>query len=179
MCYSACIDAVLFFCKEILPLVRERVGKVEMWVVGRDPVPEIRALDGDGIHVTGQVEGIQPYYQRCTAVVVPLRAGGGTRLKILEAMALGRPVVSTSIGCEGLDVAPEKHLLVADDPEDFADATARLILDCGLNQRIVSEARQLVVDHYNWDAIASDLMHFYAEMTNADSASQATGRPRG
>ena len=90
--------------------------------------------------------------------------GGGTRLKILEAMALGRPVVSTSIGCEGLDVVDGEHLFIADQPEVFADRTMRLLTDAALRQRITQRARELVVNRYDWDDIARQLMRIYAEV---------------
>jgi len=106
-----------------------------------------------------------PTYHKSAICVVPLRAGGGTRLKILEAMALGRPIVSTSIGCEGLDVVDGKHLLIADSPEEFAEKTALLLQNRTLYQRIVANARQLVVDHYDWDMLAERLLQVYAEIT--------------
>jgi sugar transferase (PEP-CTERM/EpsH1 system associated) len=161
MRYSPCADAVLYFCNEILPLIRESLGEVEMWIVGIDPPPEVRALDGDGVHVTGRVESVVPYYQRADVAVVPLRAGGGTRLKILEAMALGRPVVSTTIGREGLDVTDGEHLLVADDPAAFADHAIRLLRDSDLYHMMTDRARHLVVSRYDWDAIADQLLDVY------------------
>lgn len=164
MGYPPCADAVLYFCQEILPLIRRKIAAVEMWIVGRNPRPEVLQLDGDGVHITGQVGEVLPYYQRSAVCVVPLRAGGGTRLKILEAMALGRPVVSTTIGCEGLDVVDGEHLMVADDPEQFAEKTVRLLTDRGLYQDITANGRQLVETHYDWDIISGQLMDMYAEM---------------
>jgi glycosyltransferase involved in cell wall biosynthesis len=111
--------------------------------------------------VTGRVEDILPFYQRTSICVVPLRAGGGTRLKILEGMALGRPVVTTSIGCEGLEAVHGKHLLIADDPAGFADHINRLMSDAALYRSIAQSARQFVESHYGWDAIAEKLMHLY------------------
>jgi len=165
MSYRPNGDAVLYFCREILPRIRRMIGEVEMWIVGKDPLPEVRQLNGDGVYVTGRVDDVVPYYSRSTACVVPLRAGGGTRLKILEAMALGRPVVSTSVGAEGLDVVDGEHLLIADSPEQFAEKTVRLLTDRALYQRITTNARQLVVTRYDWDAIAGQLMQIYAEMS--------------
>jgi glycosyltransferase involved in cell wall biosynthesis len=133
-----------------------------MWIVGTNPTPEVTQLDGDGVHVTGRVDDVVPYYSRSTACVVPLRAGGGTRLKILEAMALGRPVVSTSLGCEGLEVVDGEHLFIADSPEQIADKVVRLLADQALRERIASNARQLVVARYDWDVIADSLMRTYA-----------------
>lgn len=165
MSYPPCADAVLYFYREIFPLVRRMIGDVEMWIVGREPPPEVRRLSGDGVHVTGWVDDVVPYYSQSTVCVVPLRAGGGTRLKILEAMALGRPVVSTSIGCEGLDVIDGQHLLIADSPEQFAEKTVRLLKDRALYRHVTTHARQLVVDRYDWDMIAGQLMQIYAEMS--------------
>jgi glycosyltransferase involved in cell wall biosynthesis len=164
MGYPPCVDAVLYFCKEIFPLIRRRISAAELWIVGRDPRPEVLQLDGDGVHVTGQVEDVIPYYRQSAACVVPLRAGGGTRLKILEAMALGRPVVSTTIGCEGLDVVDGEHLLIADNPAQFAEKTVRLLTDRQLYQHISTRGRELVETCYDWDKIAGRLMGVYTEM---------------
>jgi sugar transferase (PEP-CTERM/EpsH1 system associated) len=164
MNYRANSDAALYLCRQVLPHIRRMVGQVEVWIVGIDPPPEVRRLSGDGVHVTGRVEDVVPYYSRSGVCVVPLRAGGGTRLKILEAMALGRPVVSTSIGCEGLDVVDGEHLLVADSPEQFAERTVRLLTDDALYQRIIANARQLVVTRYDWDAIARRMLDIYSQL---------------
>jgi glycosyltransferase involved in cell wall biosynthesis len=126
-----------------------------------DAGPEVRALAGDGIHVTGRVEDVRPYYVQGTASIVPLRAGGGTRLKVLEAMALGRPMVSTSVGCEGIDVVDGEHLLIADTADAFAEATIRLLRDADLRERIRGQARRLVEGKYSWDAIAEKLVEVY------------------
>jgi sugar transferase (PEP-CTERM/EpsH1 system associated) len=163
--YFPCVDAVIFFCNEVLPHIRRRVSNVEVWIVGSNPRPEVEELQQNGIHVTGRVDDVRPYYSRSTVCVVPLRAGGGTRLKILEAMALGRPVVSTSIGCEGLDVIDGEHLFIADHPEDFAEKTVRLLTDEPLRQSIINRARELVVSRYDWDIIANQLMQVYVEVT--------------
>jgi len=164
MSYAPCVDAALYFCSEILPRIQRMNSEVEMWVVGRDPLPEIMRLNGDAVRVTGRVDSVVPYYRRSTVCVVPLRSGGGTRLKILEAMALGRPVVSTAIGCEGLDVVNGEHLLIADSSEEFAEQTVRLLKDRSLYRRVTASARQLVVTHYDRDVIAAQLMQVYAEM---------------
>lgn len=164
MAYPPCIDAVLYFCSDILPLIRQAITPIELWIVGRNPPTEVRELNGNGVHVTGVVEDVVPYYQQSTVCVVPLRAAGGTRLKILEAMALGRPVVSTTIGCEGLDVIDGKHLLIADTPDQFAEITVRLLHDRQLYQYISANGRQVVEAHYGWDKIAERLMNVYQDM---------------
>jgi len=164
MSYAPCADGAIWFCNQILPHIRRELSEVEVWIVGISPPPGVIRLGGDGVHVTGRVEDVVPYYRRSTVSVVPLRAGGGTRLKILEAMALGRPVVSTSIGCEGLDVADGRHLLIADDPRQFAEKTVRLLTDRALYQRVAAEARQLAVTRYDWDVIARQLLDVYSRV---------------
>jgi len=171
MSYAPCVDAAIYFCNQILPHIQRALGQVQVWIVGANPVPKVRALAGGDVYVTGRVEDVVPYYQRCAASVVPLRAGGGTRLKILEAMALGRPVVSTAIGCQGLDVCNGEHLLIADSPEAFAAKTVQLIKEADLARRIVTNARELVVNHYDWDAIAGHLLQIYDELAGPCDAS--------
>lgn len=164
MDYLPCVDATLFFYHEVLPYLWQQIPGVEFWIVGKNPLPEVQRLHGDGVHVTGFVESVVPYYRRCAACVVPLRSGGGTRLKILEALALGRPVVSTTVGCEGLNLVNEEHLLIADTPEAFAAQTALLLTNDALYRRLVTQGRAQVVTGYDWDAIAARLMGVYAEM---------------
>jgi polysaccharide biosynthesis protein PslH len=175
MGYPPCVDAVLYFCSEIFPVIRQAISTTEFWIVGRDPRPEVLELSGSDVHVTGQVEDVIPYYQQCAICVVPLRSGGGTRLKILEAMALGRPVVSTTIGCEGLDVVDGEHLLIADTPRQFAEKTMLLLNDRQLYQYITANGRKLVEAHYGWDKIADRLMDVYAEMV-AKPSGERTGK---
>jgi polysaccharide biosynthesis protein PslH len=162
--YPPSADAALYFCKEILPQVCSLLEGVETWIVGANPIPELLQLDGKFIHVTGQVPDVTPYYRRSSVCVVPVRAGGGTRLKILEAMALGRPVVSTTVGSEGLAVVDGEHLLVADSPKVFAEQIVHLLTDQTLYERITANARRLVVTQYDWDAIAARLLQIYDEL---------------
>jgi polysaccharide biosynthesis protein PslH len=164
MRYPPCVDAALYLYREIFPHIRSLLSAAELWIVGRDPRPEVLRLNGSGIHVTGRVDDVIPYYRQSAVCVVPLRAGGGTRLKILEAMALGRPVVSTTIGCEGLEVIDGEHLLIADDPKEFAEKTVRLLTDRQLYERILLNGRRLVEARYDWDKIAGRLMEVYTEI---------------
>lgn len=164
MSYVPSADGAIWFCSEVLPHVRQEVGEVEVWIVGHAPPPQVEVLAGDGVHVTGRVEDVVPYYERSAVSIVPIRGGSGTRLKILEAMALGRPVVSTSIGCDGLDVVPGEHLLVADSAQEFARETVRLLADASLRQRIVVQARALVESAYDWDAITERMLAIYTAL---------------
>ena len=167
MAYPPCVDAVLHFFGESLPLIRRAIDPLDFWIVGADPHPSVLRLEGDGVHVTGRVADVIPYYEQSAVCVVPLRAGGGTRLKILEAMALGRPVVSTSIGCEGLDVVDGQHLFIADTPGEFAEKTVRLLRDRELYRHIATNGRRLVETRYGWDSIGDRLMDVYQDVMTA------------
>src|SRR6478736_2110447 len=112
-------DAILYFLDAILPQVRREVPGVSLAVVGRDPTERLRAAAAAGVRGTGTVADVRPYVAEAAVYVVPLRVGGGTRLKIFEALAMGKAVVSTSVGAEGLPMTPGQHFLQADSPEDF------------------------------------------------------------
>lgn len=168
MNYAPCADAAIYFCKQVLPLIRQMLDDIQVWIVGKNPPPEVTRLVNERVHITGQVDDVVPYYKRSSVCVVPLQAGGGTRLKILEAMALGRPVISTSTGCEGLDVVDGQHLLIADKPAEFAKKTVLLLKNRVLYDRISAKARNLVVDRYDWDAIAKKLDQVYSEVVQSE-----------
>jgi polysaccharide biosynthesis protein PslH len=174
MGYPPCADAALYFCNEIFPLIRQVIGTAELWIVGRDPRLEVLDLSSSNVHVTGQVDYVIPYYRQSPVCIVPLRAGGGTRLKILEAMALGRPVVSTTIGCEGLDVVDGEHILIADTPRKFAEKTVRLFHDPQLYRSIAANGRKLVEARYDWDKIAEQLMEVYAALVTKPDSEKLT-----
>jgi glycosyltransferase involved in cell wall biosynthesis len=159
MDYPPNADGAIFFCRSVLPLIRSFVPDVQVTIAGHSPPSPVKALaDDEATRVTGRVDDIRPYYGRASVTIAPLRAGGGTRLKILESMALGRPVVSTSIGCEGLEVRNDVHLLIADGAEHFAECVTRLLQDPALRERIAQEARHRVVQRYDWKAIGNRLV---------------------
>ena len=163
--YPPNIDAVRFLARHILPALRARIPEAHLTVVGESAPRVLREFSGRAdIHLVGRAACPLPYYRDAHVAVVPLRAGGGTRLKILEAMALGRPVVSTPLGCEGLAVEHGKHLLVAKDAEDFAAAVALLLTDRALAARLTQHARTLVESDYDWTAIAERLLGVYDEL---------------
>ncbi len=164
MSYTPNVDGAIFFCNEVLPLIKQQVPDARLLIVGRDPTRSIQALASEDVVVTGYVESVIPYYQQSLASVVPLRAGGGTRLKIPESMALGRPVVSTTLGCEGLDVNHGENILIADTPVDFAAQTVRLLKDDQLRQRIVANGRHLVETKYDWQVVGSHLLQIYDQV---------------
>jgi glycosyltransferase involved in cell wall biosynthesis len=165
-------DAMLFFVQDVLPLLVARYPHLRLCIVGRKPPEKILALRSANVEVTGVVDDVRPWLDRADAVIVPLRIGGGTRLKILEAMAMGKAVVSTSLGAEGLDVAPERDLLVADDAAAFAAQIGRLLDDPGLGQRLGASARRLVTSRYSWKAAVERLSAFYDELFESRAAAQ-------
>ncbi len=154
-------DAVIHFCREVFPLIRQAKGEgVSFRIVGFNCPESIRAFHGqDGIEVSGYVRDLDEVYTRASLVVVPLRAGGGTKLKILEAFSYGRPVVTTSIGAEGIAVTPGKELLIADTPETFAKTCLEVLDQPDLAQTLIREGRKLVQSRYT----AEDLSQAYGE----------------
>lgn len=151
-------DAAIWYSREIHPLVQEQIPSTTFAIVGADPPPTVTELESDSIQVTGQVPDTRPWLAEAQVVAVPLRSGGGTRLKILEAFATGRPVVSTSIGAEGLDVVDGEHLILADTPRAFADAMYRITTDPALSRKLASNGRALVEERYGWDTIVAHLI---------------------
>ena len=161
MAYPPCRDAAIWLVREILPLIRARHPAAEAWIVGKHPPSELLALAGPGVYVMGEVPDVTPYYARSTLAIVPLRAGGGSRLKILEAMALGRAVVSTRLGVEGLNLTPGQNVLVGDTAAELADAVDRLLSDPVARQTLEGRARELVEASYDWDDLAAQQMAIY------------------
>lgn len=149
-------DGILFFADKILPLIRREIPGVTTWVVGRSPSAKIKELgDKDpSIKITGRVDDIREYVRRGAVYIVPLRIGSGTRLKIFEAMAMGKAIVSTTLGAEGLPVTHDKDVLLADEPGDFARATIRLLQSASERSRLGDAARRLVQEQYSWATVA-------------------------
>lgn len=163
--YPPNTDAVMWFLREIWPRLRSEVPGVQLNIAGHSPPAAVQRLNAfEDVSVRGFVKESLPLYENATVVIVPLRAGGGTRLKILEAMAFGRVVVSTSIGCEGLRVVSGEHLIVADTPEEFAAAVVRVLREPELRRCIAANARKLVEKHYSWENIGQKLVHLYRQM---------------
>jgi len=156
------IDGVLWFYQEVWPLIRARAPEARFYVVGKNPHPRLAPLSGDpSVVITGYVADILPYFGGADVYVVPLRVGGGTRLKVLEAMAAGLPLVSTRLGAEGIDLSHEMHALLADTPEAFAQAVLRLLNDQDLRERLGRAARAFVETRYSWEQIAPRLETVY------------------
>jgi glycosyltransferase involved in cell wall biosynthesis len=170
MDYHANIDGAIEFATQIWPRLRQEENENvtgaarEFVIVGRNPPPEVTSLAKlAGIRVTGTVPDVRAYYRAALAVVVPLRIGSGTRLKILEAMAAGVPVVSTQLGAEGLAVTPGENILLAETPEQFVNALRSLASASPLRARLVESARRLVAAEYDWPLLGGKLFRAHED----------------
>jgi sugar transferase (PEP-CTERM/EpsH1 system associated) len=151
------IDGASWFVNEILPLIRRRIPHCSLVIAGRRPTRRVLDLarDHPGITVTGTVDDIRPYLWGSSAAVVPLRIGGGTRLKIFEAMAAGIPIVSTSVGAEGLPLSEGEHILIADSAQAFADRCLDLLENPDLRSRVAESALETVSARFSWEHVAA------------------------
>jgi glycosyltransferase involved in cell wall biosynthesis len=168
-------DGMLYFMREVWPLLERPLlerplleqapppdgGEWSVDIVGHQPSAAVRALAAPRVRVTGSVDDVRPYVHEGTVFIVPLRIGGGSRLKILEAFAMGIPVVSTAVGCEGLGAVDGRHLLIADTPETFRAAIARIAQSPALAQQLTQAAKQHVRGHFSWEAIGGRLVEVY------------------
>ena len=145
-------DAVLYFHREIWPRIKEQIPDIKFYVVGQGPPPEIQNLSLDqAIIVTGRVDDVRTYLKKGRVFICPVRLGGGFRGKILEAMAIGQPVVSTSLGAEGIPASNKENIMIADNPEEFTQAVSDLLSDDSLLDKIRNNARKLVEEKYAWE----------------------------
>ncbi len=156
------LDAALYFAREVLPELHRRNPEARLTIVGAHATAELLKLAADPrVEVLGFVPDLGPLYATASAFVSPIRVAAGVRVKLLEAFAARVPSVSTSPGAEGLDVTHERELLLADDPAQFAEQTARLLRDAALGERLAGEARRLVEERYSWTAIVEALEEDY------------------
>lgn len=157
-------DGVTFFIDEVFPTIRNRRPDASFRVLGPGAGDEVLARRGNGVDIVGMVDDVNPHIDRAAVVVVPLRIGGGTRLKIVEALSKGKAVVSTRIGAEGIDVVDGEHLLLADDPVDIADKVEQVLADPALAQRLGDAGRRLAEERYSWAVVTDRLEQFYADL---------------
>jgi len=156
-------DAVLYFLNEIWPAIKAKEPDVQFYAIGQDPPPELAQISRRDPHVivTGYVDDIRPFVSKAAVYVVPLRVGGGTRLKILDAMAMGKAIVSTSIGCEGLEVSNGENILISDNPTAFVENTVELLKNMRKRGDLGAAARRLVESKYGWETIGRTLQQVY------------------
>jgi sugar transferase (PEP-CTERM/EpsH1 system associated) len=156
------VDAVLWFANRVLPALRETVPEAHFYVVGKSPHPRLVPLEkAPGITITGFVEDVRPYVAAAAVYVVPLLTGGGTRLKVLEAMAMGRAIVSTSLGCEGISAVDGRDVVLANRPAEFAQQICGLLQDASRRQQLGRSARAFVVQHFQWQTVTAPLTEAY------------------
>ena len=168
MSYYANVDAAVWFVEKIFPLILHILPQTMLLIVGQNPVDAVQRLARDGqIIVTGSVPDMRDYLNQSNVVAIPLRIGHGTRLKVLEAMAAGRPVVSTPIGAEGLDAQAGKHLLLADNPTQFAAGVIEILTKPQLAERMAGDARQFVESAYAWPVIGEKLSQYCQLVANS------------
>ena len=151
-------DAIRWFTGEVLPLIKREIPQASLTVVGRNPFPGLveSSRKDSSIVVTGRVPDVRPFMEKASVYVVPIRIGGGTRLKIYEAMAMGLPTVSTKIGAEGLPVRDGEEILLRDEPREFAEAVVRLLRDKSLAEKIGKQAAKTVREKFGWQKVADD-----------------------
>jgi glycosyltransferase involved in cell wall biosynthesis len=172
-------DAVLYFVREIMPLIRAQRPNFRLTLLGKEPPPRIRALGDDpdsGVDVRGLVDDTRPFLTHATLFVCPLRIGSGTRFKLLESLACGCPVVSTSLGCEGLAPVNGRHMVIADTPREFANAVLKLLADPRAAQRLGHHGRNWVAEKHSWNHSAALVADAYLQLIGSDE--KTVLRPR-
>ncbi|HKJ33512.1 MAG TPA: glycosyltransferase [Balneolales bacterium] len=158
-------DAMHYFLDAIFPLIRKSVPEAKIYIVGKNPPASLKRRASENVIITGIVDDVRPFVRKSSVYVVPLRMGSGTRLKILEGLSMEKAIVTTKIGCEGIEVNDEKHVLIADKPASFAKKVVELMHDKERMKTLGSNGNKLVNQKYTWNAIASsmndELMNFY------------------
>jgi len=159
-------DAMLYFLKEIFHLVKQKVPDISLTIVGRNPSSRLQKECAriPSVKLTGYVDDVRPFIAKSSLYIVPLRIGGGTRLKILEAMAMRKPVISTSIGSEGLDVEDKQNIVTADEPQKFAEGIVTLLRNGEEADRIAANGRKLVEERYDWNVVTQKLLSLIEEI---------------
>ena len=176
MSYVPNNDGAIWFLDHVFPKILERVPEARVAIVGIQPPKELLRRNSSNVLVTGYVDDVRPYVHGASAFIVPLRMGGGTRLKVLEAMAMRIPIVSTSIGCEGINVRDEESILIADEPSAFADAVVRVLSDAALRARLTAAGAELVHREYEWQVVGEGIERLLLEAVAAGPTRTRTGK---
>ena len=170
MGFAPNVDAALLLATRLFPEIRRLHPDAELRLVGRNPESRVRRLSGTGITVTGEVTDMTPHLHQATIYVAPHFTGAGTRTKLLEAMAAGLPIVTTSIGIEGIDAAHERDVLIGDDPPSLVLAVERLLRDASARARLGAASRRLVEQKYDWPRCLAPLEALYRDLPSAVSS---------
>jgi glycosyltransferase involved in cell wall biosynthesis len=168
-------DAIRYFMREIMPLIKNKVPDATLTVVGRNPPPALvdRSKEDPSLVITGRVDDVRPYIENAAVYIVPLRIGGGTRLKIFEAMAMEKPVVSTTVGAEGLPLTHGVELLLADAPETFADAVVKLFGDSQYATELGQRAAAVVRENHGWRPVTEIFVSLCTQANHPQIAYQS------
>ena len=177
--YRPNLDAAQHLTETIWPLIVRRCPGARLTIVGRGHAADLRRLRGPDVQVTGEVDDLRPYLERAAVVGVPIRMGGGTRLKVVEGLATGKAMVSTSLGCEGVAVQDGEHLLIADDAESFASEVLRLFADRRLGAALGRAGRALAERRYSWDLAAERLDALHRRIACSSDDPWAAAAPAG
>ena len=163
------VDGILFFLREVLPLIQKAIPSVKLFVVGRNPPAHLlnEVKKYPGVSCVGRVPDVRPYIRKHGVYIVPLRIGGGTRIKIYEALAMGKAVVSTTIGAEGLPLKNGKHLILADSPEHFAQAVVELLKKPTYREQLGQAGMKFVRENCSWNVAANSFANYCTEVVNA------------
>ena len=160
--YTPNCDGMIYFITDILPIIRESVPDIKLYIVGKNPPNQLQKYAEENIIITGFVDDVRPYVWKSSVYVVPLRMGGGTRLKVLEALAMKKPLVTTSIGSEGINVEHGKSVMIADDPKTFAEYVVQLLQNRSLCIELGQNGYQLIKSKYDWNVIGETLDSVYS-----------------
>lgn len=159
-------NGILYFIESILPIIQKQIPDIKLYIVGKKPPQSVLNKASDNIIVTGFVDDVRPYIHRSSVYIVPLKMGGGTRLKVLEALSMKKPVVTTSIGCEGIDVVHNEHVIIADKEKAFAESVIKLLKDRAEAKRLSDNGYELVSNYYEWKAIGKKIESAFQSLIN-------------
>jgi len=179
MGYVPNYDGMLYFLDEIFPLILKEVPQAKVYIVGNKPPRALLRRAAENVVITGFVDDVRSYVRRSSVYIVPLRMGGGTRLKVSEAMAMQKPLVTTSIGCEGIDVKHGETALIADTPAEFAREVIELLRDEPLRRRLVANGFELARTTYEWSVIGDDVERFYQSIIRSVAEGKKGGHANG
>jgi glycosyltransferase involved in cell wall biosynthesis len=155
--------AITYFCNEILPIIQNKIPNIKLYIVGKDPTEKILKLPSDNIIITGYVDDVRPYYTRASIVILPIIKNVGFRTRLLEAMAMGKPVVATSTAIGGIDVTPNENIIITNNSKEFAEHVIQLLNDKNMRHKIGENARRLMEEKYSWKIVSEK---FYEVLLN-------------
>ncbi|MBA4313286.1 MAG: hypothetical protein C0417_11730 [Chlorobiaceae bacterium] len=166
MSYVPNYDGLVYFLDTIFPIIQKTIPDIKIYIVGNNPPKNLLSRASNNIVITGFVDDVRPYINRSSVYVVPLRMGSGTRLKVLEAMSMRIPIVTTSMGCEGINVVDNESVLIANEPESFAESVIKLLNNKNLRQTLTENGFELMKSKYEWSVIGNDLERTLQTLVN-------------